>query len=75
MTYMGRLPDIHVVMDFALQSTALMTDSLMTDPLMTGPLMTGVPCIPTVPEITALGQAMQARVRPTRKCHEKFIET
>jgi hypothetical protein len=69
---MGRLPDIHVVMDFALQSTALMTDPLMTDPLMTDPLMTGVPCIPAVPEITALGQA---RVRPTRKCHEKFIET
>jgi hypothetical protein len=63
----GRLPDIHVVMDFALQSTVLMA----------GPLMTGVPCILAVPEITAPGQAIpiQTEVRPTRKCHEKFIET
>jgi hypothetical protein len=44
MTDLGRLPDIHLVMDFALLSTALMTD----------PRMTGVPRVSAVPEITAL---------------------
>ena len=49
MTDRGRLPDIHLVMDFALLSTAFMT----------GPLMTGVPRVSAVPEITAPGQALQ----------------
>jgi hypothetical protein len=46
MTDLGRLPDIHLVMDFALLSTALMTD----------PRMTGVPRVSAVPEITALAR-------------------
>jgi hypothetical protein len=61
MTDLGRLPDIHLVMDFALLSTALMT----------GPLMTGVPRDET-DEISGLGQALQARIRPTGKCHKSY---
>ena len=59
MTDLGRLPDIHLVMDFALLSTALMI---------------WVPRVSAVPEITALARILQARIRPTGKCHKFYCD-